>query len=177
MPNAVTTPWPAWKNRRKDFIRLGVLGNWEDPYLTLRKHVEVAQIGVFGEMAKKGYIYKGMKAVYWCPEDRTALAEAEIEYAEDECDSIYVRFKLTDDPNGVLAKYGIPLDKAWIVIWTTTTWTLPANEAICLNGQFEYSFVKIGDEFHIMATDLVKSVMDSCHIIRLRGGGRAGQRR
>jgi len=77
---------------------------------------------------------KGMKAVYWCPEDRTALAEAEIEYAEDECDSIYVRFKLTDDPNGVLAKHNIPLDKAWIVIWTTTTWTLPANVATCLNN-------------------------------------------
>ncbi len=98
------------------------------------------------------------------PRGRTALAEAEIEYAEDECDSIFVRFKLTEDPNGVLAKHGIPLDKAWIVIWTTTTWTLPANEAICLNGQFEYAFVKIGEEYHIMATELVKSVMDACHI-------------
>ena len=146
------------------FARLGVQGDFANPYLTLRPEFEARQVEIFGEMAKKGYIYKGMKAVYWCPEDRTALAEAEIEYAEDECDSIYVRFKLTDDPNGVLAKYGIPLDKAWIVIWTTTTWTLPANEAICLNGAFEYSFVKIGEEYHIMATELVKSVMDACHI-------------
>ena len=80
------------------FARLGVQGDFANPYLTLRPEFEARQVEIFGEMAKKGYIYKGMKAVYWCPEDRTALAEAEIEYAEDECDSIYVRFKLTDDP-------------------------------------------------------------------------------
>jgi isoleucyl-tRNA synthetase len=146
------------------FARLGVQGDFANPYLTLRPEFEARQVEIFGEMAKKGYIYKGMKAVYWCPEDRTALAEAEIEYAEDECDSIYVRFKLTDDPNGVLAKYGIPLDKAWIVIWTTTTWTLPANVATCLNPSLEYAFVKIGDEYHLMATGLVESTMKACHI-------------
>ena len=106
------------------FARLGVQAI-SPPLPDPAPRIEARQVEIFGEMAKKGYIYKGMKAVYWCPEDRTALAEAEIEYAEDECDSIYVRFKLTDDPNGVLAKYGIPLDKAWIVIWTTTTWTCP----------------------------------------------------
>ena len=146
------------------FARLGVQGDFANPYLTLRPEFEARQVEIFGEMAKKGYIYKGMKAVYWCPEDRTALAEAEIEYAEDECDSIYVRFKLTDDPNGVLAKYGIPLDKAWIVIWTTTTWTLPANVATCLNPSLEYAFVKIGDECHLMAAGLVESTMKACHI-------------
>ncbi len=146
------------------FARLGVQGDFANPYLTLRPEFEARQVEIFGEMAKKGYIYKGMKAVYWCPEDRTALAEAEIEYAEDECDSIYVRFKLTDDPNGVLAKYGIPLDKAWIVIWTTTTWTLPANVATCLNPSLEYAFVKIGGEYHLMAAGLVESTMKACHI-------------
>ena len=146
------------------FARLGVQGDFANPYLTLRPEFEARQVEIFGEMAKKGYIYKGMKAVYWCPEDRTALAEAEIEYAEDECDSIYVRFKLTDDPNGVLAKYGIPLDKAWIVIWTTTTWTLPANVATCLNPSLEYAFVTIGDEYHLMAAGLVESTMKACHI-------------
>ena len=146
------------------FKRLGVQGDFENPYLTLRPEFEARQVEIFGEMAKKGYIYKGMKAVYWCPEDRTALAEAEIEYAEDECDSIYVRFKLTDDPNGVLAKHNIPLDKAWIVIWTTTTWTLPANVATCLNPNLEYAFVKIGDAYHIMARELVESTMKGCHI-------------
>ena len=146
------------------FKRLGVQGDFANPYLTLRPEFEARQVEIFGEMAKKGYIYKGMKAVYWCPEDRTALAEAEIEYAEDECDSIYVRFKLTDDPNGVLAKHNIPLDKAWIVIWTTTTWTLPANVATCLNPNLEYAFVKIGDAYHIMARELVESTMKGCHI-------------
>ena len=148
----------------EQFKRLGVQGDFENPYLTLRPEFEARQVEIFGEMAKKGYIYKGMKAVYWCPEDRTALAEAEIEYAEDECDSIYVRFKLTDDPNGVLAKHNIPLDKAWIVIWTTTTWTLPANVATCLNPNLEYAFVKIGDAYHIMARQLVESTMKGCHI-------------
>lgn len=148
----------------EQFKRLGVQGDFENPYLTLRPEFEARQVEIFGEMAKKGYIYKGMKAVYWCPEDRTALAEAEIEYVEDECDSIYVRFKLTDDPNGVLAKHNIPLDKAWIVIWTTTTWTLPANVATCLNPNLEYAFVKIGDAYHIMARELVESTMKGCHI-------------
>ena len=148
----------------EQFKRLGVQGDFENPYLTLRPEFEARQVEIFGEMAKKGYIYKGMKAVYWCPEDRTALAEAEIEYAEDECDSIYVRFKLTDDPNGVLAKLNIPLDKAWVVIWTTTTWTLPANVATCLNPNLEYAFVKIGDAYHIMARELVESTMKGCHI-------------
>ena len=148
----------------EQFKRLGVQGDFENPYLTLRPEFEARQVEIFGEMAKKGYIYKGMKAVYWCPEDRTALAEAEIEYAEDECDSIYVRFKLTDDPNGVLAKHNIPLDKAWIVIWTTTTWTLPANVATCLNPNLEYAFVKIGDAYHIMARELVEPTMKGCHI-------------
>ena len=148
----------------EQFKRLGVQGDFENPYLTLRPEFEARQVEIFGEMAKKGYIYKGMKAVYWCPEDRTALAEAEIEHAEDECDSIYVRFKLTDDPNGVLAKHNIPLDKAWIVIWTTTTWTLPANVATCLNPNLEYAFVKIGDAYHIMARELVESTMKGCHI-------------
>ena len=146
------------------FKRLGVQGDFENPYLTLRPEFEARQVEIFGDMAKKGYIYKGMKAVYWCPEDRTALAEAEIEYAEDECDSIYVRFHLTGDPKGVLAKHNIPLDKAWIVIWTTTTWTLPANVATCLNPGLEYAFVKIGGEYHIMAADLVKATMEACHI-------------
>ena len=148
----------------QQFQRLGVQGDFDDPYLTLKPEFEARQVEIFGKMAEKGYIYKGMKAVYWCPEDHTALAEAEIEYAEDPCDSIYVRYKLTKDPNGVLAKYGVPLDKAWIVIWTTTTWTLPGNVATCLNPAIEYSFVKIGEEYHIMAADLVKATMEACGI-------------
>lgn len=148
----------------EQFQRLGVIGDFKDPYLTLKPEFEARQIEVFGEMAKKGYIYKGMKAVYWCPEDKTALAEAEIEYAEDECDSIYVRFPVTDDPNGILAKRGIPADKAWFVIWTTTTWTLPANVAICLNPEYDYVFVKVGQDYHVMAEALVESTMQACQV-------------
>ncbi len=151
-------------NMNDQFKRLGVLGDFDDPYLTLKPAFEARQIEIFGKMASKGYIYKGMKPVYWCPECRTALAEAEIEYGQDECDSLFVRFAITEDPNGVLAKNNIPMDKTYFVIWTTTTWTLPANEAICLNAAFEYSFVKIGEEYHIMATDLVKNVMEACKI-------------
>ena len=148
----------------EQFQRLGVQGDFDNPYLTLRPEFEARQVEIFGEMAKKGYIYKGLKAVYWCPEDRTALAEAEIEYSEDECDSIYVRYKMTSDHKGVLAKYGIPLEKAWIMIWTTTTWTLPANVATCLNPNIEYTFVKIGEDYHIMAAELVETTMKACHI-------------
>ncbi len=148
----------------EQFQRLGILGDFENPYLTLKPEFEARQVEIFGKMAEKGYIYKGMKPVYWCPECRTALAEAEIEYADDECDSIFVRFAVSEDPNGVLAKHGIPMEDTYFVIWTTTTWTLPANEAICLNGEFEYSFVKIDGKYHIMATELVKSVMEACHI-------------
>ena len=146
------------------FQRLGIIGDFENPYLTLKPEFEARQVEIFGKMASKGYIYKGMKPVYWCPECRTALAEAEIEYADDECDSIFVRFAVSEDPNGVLAKHGIPMEDTYFVIWTTTTWTLPANEAICLNGEFDYSFVKIDGKYHIMATDLIESVMNACHI-------------
>lgn len=146
------------------FQRLGVIGDFGNPYLTLKPEFEARQVEIFGEMAKRGYIYKGMKPVYWCPDCQTALAEAEIEYGEDECDSIFVRFNVNGDPNGVLAKAGIPMEKAYIVIWTTTTWTLPANVAVSVHPDYEYSFVKIGEDYHIMATDLVRSAMASCKI-------------
>ncbi len=148
----------------EQFQRLGIIGDFANPYLTLKPEFEARQVEIFGKMASKGYIYKGMKPVYWCPECRTALAEAEIEYGDDECDSIFVRFAVSEDPNGVLAKHGIPMEDTYFVIWTTTTWTLPANEAICLNGEFNYSFVKIDGKYHIMATDLVESVMNACHV-------------
>ena len=148
----------------EQFQRLGVIGDFKHPYLTLKPEFEARQVEVFGEMAKKGYIYKGLKAVYWCPEDRTALAEAEIEYGQDECDSIYVRFNVTGDPNGVLAKRGIPAQNAWFVIWTTTTWTLPANVAVCLNPEYDYVFVKVGEDYLVMAEALVESTMQACGI-------------
>ena len=109
-------------------------------------------------MACKGYIYKGLKPVYWCPDCQTALAEAEIEYAEDPCDSIYVKFLVTDD-KGLLTQMGADLSKTYFVIWTTTTWTLPANDAICVGPNFTYSLVKWEDEYYVMAEALYESAM------------------
>ena len=143
--------------QREQFRRLGGIGDWEHPYITLKPEFEAKQIKVFGAMAEKGYIYQGLKPVYWCPTCETALAEAEVEYADDPVTTIYVKFKVHDD-KGKLAQYG-DLDKMYFVIWTTTTWTLPGNMAICLNPQLEYSLVKTNGEILIMATDLVDSVM------------------
>ena len=145
------------EEQKKDFIRLGVLGDWDHPYLTLRKPVEVAQIGVFGEMAKKGYIYKGLKTVYWCPHCETALAEAEIEYKDDKSFSIYVKFKSVD--LSCHMPKGADPDKVFALIWTTTPWTIPCNVAISANENFEYVWVRIGDEYLLMAKDLVEPTM------------------
>lgn len=144
--------------QRESFKRLGVIGEWDNPYITLTKDFEEEQIKVFATMASKGYIYKGLKPVYWCPDCNTALAEAEIEYGEDPCHSIYVKFKVTDDM-GKLSAMGADLDKTYFVIWTTTTWTLPANVAICVGPDFEYSLIKSEGEYYVMATDLVASAM------------------
>ena len=144
----------------KQFQRLGVIGDWSNPYNTLKPEFEARQIEVFGEMALKGYIYKGLKPVYWCPHDETALAEAEIEYSEDPCDSIYVKFRVTDD-RGVFSAKGVDPSKVFFVIWTTTTWTIPANVAICLGPDFEYSLVKCGGEYYVMASALYREAMEA----------------
>ena len=150
-------------DQRTQFKRLGVIGEWDKPYITLNHEFEAEQIRVFAEMATKGYIYKGLKPVYWCPECKTALAEAEIEYAEDPCHSIYVKFNVTDD-KGVFSNMGIDPSKVKFVIWTTTTWTLPANVAICVGPRFEYSVIKTGDEYLVMASELYKSALDEAGI-------------
>ena len=144
--------------QREGFKRLGVMAEWDHPYITLQKEFEQEQIKVFAQMASKGYIYKGLKPVYWCPDCKTALAEAEIEYAEDPCHSIYVKFKVTDDM-GKLTALGAELDKTYFVIWTTTTWTLPANVAICVGPNYEYSVLKANGEYYVMATDLAPEAM------------------
>ncbi len=148
--------------QREQFKRLGVLGDWENPYLTLRPRFEAKQIEIFGAMASKGYIYKGLKPVYWCPQCETALAEAEIEYAEDPCDSIYVKFKVADD-KGKLTALGADLAKTYFVIWTTTTWTLPGNLAICLGPDYDYCVVHATekDEYYVMARELVAATMEA----------------
>ncbi len=150
-------------SQRDQFKRIGVLGDFKDPYLTLKPEFEARQIEVFGEMAKKGFIYKGLKPVYWCPDCQTALAEAEIEYQDDPCYSVYVKFKVADD-RGVLSGLGIDLDKTYFVIWTTTTWTLPGNLAICLGPDYEYTVVQANGENYIMARELIEPTLKAAGI-------------
>lgn len=145
-------------DQRNQFKRLGGIGEWENPYITLLPEFEAKQIEVFAEMACKGYIYKGLKPVYWCPDCETALAEAEIEYAEDPCDSIYVKFHVTDD-KGLLSQMGANLEHTYFVIWTTTTWTLPGNVAICVGPEFTYSLIQWENEYYVMAEALYESAM------------------
>ena len=147
-------------DQRNQFKRLGAIAEWDNPYITLTHDFEAEQIRIFAEMACKGYIYKGLKPVYWCSECKTALAEAEIEYAEDPCHSIYVKFNVTDDL-GKFSAMGIDPKKVFFVIWTTTTWTLPANVAICVGPSYDYAVIKCGEEYYVMAEDLYKDAMEA----------------
>lgn len=156
------------------FKRLGVLGDWEKPYITYDPKMEARQIGVFGDMYKKGYIYKGLKPVYWCTDCETALAEAEIEYKDVTSTSIYVKFPVTDS-KGIFDGNDVS-----IVIWTTTPWTLPGNTGITIGPEFEYSLIKVtypegmkalngsSSEKLIMATELVGKVMEKAGIEEYR---------
>ncbi|MCI8808203.1 MAG: isoleucine--tRNA ligase [Oscillospiraceae bacterium] len=147
----------------EQFKRLGVLGEWENPYITLKPEFEAKQIEVFGKMAEKGLIYKGMKPVYWCPFDQTALAEAEIEYQDDPCTTIFVKFPVRDD-KGKLGAH-CDLSKTYFVIWTTTPWTIPGNFAICVNAGFDYVLLKAPNgETYILAQELAESVCKAAGI-------------
>lgn len=142
--------------QREQFYRLGVRGDWENPYITLDPSFEAKQIEVFGTMARKGFIYKGLKPVYWCPDCETALAEAEIEYEDIESHSIYVKFPVTVASAGRITDDTRPV---FCMIWTTTPWTIPANLAIALNPEFDYVLVDAGDELYILAEGLWMNVM------------------
>lgn len=135
------------------FKRLNVLADWEHPYITYQKEFEAAQIRVFGEMVKKGLIFKGMKPVYWSPSSESALAEAEIEYKDRKDASIYVAFPVKDG-NGVLDAGDN------LVIWTTTPWTIPGNTGICVNENYDYVKVEVGDKKYVVAKDLLESLTE-----------------
>ncbi len=145
------------ERQKEQFRRLGVWGEWDNPYLTLRKEYEVKQVEVFGEMAKKGLFYKGKKPVHWCPSCETALAEAEVEYKEIRGPSIYVKFPLKTkvEVGGVEL---LPED-SFVVIWTTTPWTIPSNLAITLHPDLDYVVIKTGSDKLVMARELVEQVM------------------
>ncbi len=143
--------------QRDGFKRMGVIGDWEHPYKTMDPGFEAMETRVFGKMYKNGHIYKGLKPVYWCAHDETALAEAEIEYKDDPCTTVYVKFPMHDD----LGKLGeLDKSKLFFVIWTTTIWTLPGNLAIALHPSESYVIVKAPNgEMYIMAEALTEKVM------------------
>ncbi|MGI5912451.1 MAG: isoleucine--tRNA ligase [Syntrophomonadaceae bacterium] len=135
----------------QQFQRLGVRGDWEHPYITLKPEFEAVQVKVFGEMASKGYIYKGLKPVYWCTDCETALAEAEIEYDNKTSPSIYVKFPVKDGK-------GIVPEDAFVIIWTTTPWTIPANTGISLHPDYSYIILEANNEKYVLAKDLMEKV-------------------
>ncbi|MFX0562307.1 isoleucine--tRNA ligase [Bacillus pumilus] len=143
--------WKQIEGQRNQFKRLGVRADWANPYVTLKPEYEAQQILVFGEMAKRGYIYKGLKPVNWSPSSESALAEAEIEYKDKRSPSIYVSFKVKDG-KGVLE------NGEQFIIWTTTPWTLPANLGICVHPNLEYSVLQVGAERYVVASELVEQV-------------------
>ncbi|AWS55396.1 MULTISPECIES: isoleucine--tRNA ligase [Proteus] len=145
--------------QKKDFIRLGVLGDWDKPYLTMDYKTEANTIRALARIIANGHLLKGAKPVHWCTACGSSLAEAEVEYYDKTSPSIDVRFRAVDS-NAVAAKFGVVTDKPIsLVIWTTTPWTLPANRAIALNGEFNYALVSFNDECVILAADLVEHVM------------------
>ncbi len=144
--------------QRKDFIRLGVLGRWEDPYLTMSAEYESVIAGAFVEFLDRGYVYKGLKSVNWCIHDRTALAEAEIEYEDHTSPSIWVRLALTSD--SALIDPALAGRRVYGLIWTTTPWTIPANVAIAYHPKFEYVAAQAGDAVYIVALELLKATSE-----------------
>ena len=150
------------EKHRKSFKRLGVIGEWERPYLTLKPEFEGEELRQFSHLVRKGYVYQGLKPVHWCPVFKTALAEAELEYEDHTSPSVFVRFPFTQDSTAALRKqcHGLAEKPINAVIWTTTPWTLPANRAVCLHPNFIYSFVDCGDEYVLLAKDLVSAFFE-----------------
>ena len=150
------------KGQESEFKRLGVWGDWEHPYLTIAPEYEAEQVRVFGEMYKKGYIEKGMKPVYWCASCETALAEAEVEYADHTSTSIYVRFKFDEEStkkinDKILSGNTKPV---YAIIWTTTPWTIPSNMAISMHPKFEYTFFEYKGDIYVVAQELLGAFLN-----------------
>ncbi|MBD3268233.1 isoleucine--tRNA ligase [bacterium] len=148
--------------QRKSFKRLGVIGDWERPYITLAPEYEAEELRLFAEFVKKGLVYQGLKPIYWCADCTTALAEAEVEYDSHTSPSIYVRFPLAEEGRQKIREICPHAEQKPIsaVIWTTTPWTLPANRAVCLHPNFIYTLVPVGDEYLLIAKDLVERFLE-----------------
>ena len=150
----------ALKSQTRDFKRLGILGEWDHPYLTMSNHYEAETVRMFGRFVERGWVYKGARPVYWCIKDQTALAEAEVEYHQHTSPSVYVKFPLATDPATI--DPALAGRKVFVLIWTTTPWTLPANLGIAVHPDFEYSAFEDGDEVFIVASELVEAVAAKC---------------
>ncbi len=150
----------AMNNQTRDFQRLGILGEWENPYLTMSPEYESSTARLFGKFLERGYVYKGLRPVYWCIHDQTALAEAEVEYREHTSPSVYVKFPLRSDPADIDA--ALAGKNAFLVIWTTTPWTLPANLGIAVHPDFDYSAIEVGSEVYIVASELKGAFVETC---------------
>jgi isoleucyl-tRNA synthetase len=170
-----------YKIQREEFQRLGVLGEWQHPYLTMNPAYEATIVREFGKFVERGGVYKGLKPVLWCTQDQTALAEAEVEYEDHVSPSIYVRFPIAGGSAAIAAKLpgvNLPSDVTTVsvVIWTTTPWTLPANQAVCLHQDIDYAFVRVGSEVVIVAEQLVDGMAKTCklegyRVLAVRKGG------
>ncbi len=150
----------ALRSQTRDFQRLGILGLWDNPYSTMSNGYEAETARLFGTFAERGYVYKGARPVYWCIHDQTALAEAEVEYRQHSSPSVYVKFPLVSDP--ALIDPALAGRKVFVLIWTTTPWTLPANLGIAVHPDFEYCAFESGDEVYIVASELLETVIEKC---------------
>ena len=150
----------AMNNQTRDFKRLGILGEWEKPYLTMSPEYESSTARLFGKFLERGYVYKGLRPVYWCIHDQTALAEAEVEYKEHTSPSVYVKFAFASDAAQIDA--ALAGKKLFVVIWTTTPWTLPANLGIAVHPDLDYSAIEVGDEVYIVAAELARPFALTC---------------
>jgi isoleucyl-tRNA synthetase len=159
----------ALKRQTRDFQRLGILGEWDKPYLTMSNHYEAETARLFGRFVERGYVYKGARPVYWCIHDQTALAEAEVEYHQHTSPSVYVKFPLASDPAEI--DQALAGKQVFVLIWTTTPWTLPANLGITVHPEFEYSALASGDEVFIVASELLEAVVQKCGLAETDGQG------
>src|SRR5216684_293453 len=158
----------ALKRQTRDFQRLGILGEWENPYITMSDHYEAETARLFARFVERGFVYKGARPVYWCIHDQTALAEAEVEYHQHTSPSVYVKFPLSSDP--AVIDPALAGRKVFVLIWTTTPWTLPANLGIAVHPDFEYSAFEHGDEVYIVASELLEAVAAKCGLGDRNGG-------
>ncbi|MGH9823500.1 MAG: isoleucine--tRNA ligase, partial [Blastocatellia bacterium] len=162
----------ALKSQTRDFKRLGIFGEWENPYITMSSTYEAETARIFGRFVERGYVYRGARPVYWCIHDQTALAENEVEYKEETSPSIYVKFAFPQDQvleleerlgeSGASHPVSSTGKPVFVLIWTTTPWTLPANIGISVHPDFFYSAVEFGNEIYILATELVEAVGEKC---------------